>query len=307
MKDFETSDPALYNELVCLIESSIYNEEDDNSVEEFIENQEKIRNFHKYIAIIQADGDNVGKIIQRIGKEPEAIKAFSKKLMGFSMAASEIVWNYGGSPVYMGGDDMLFFAPLICNGKNILHLIEELDEKFNKSFNEEIKATIGNQVPSVSFGISLSYYKFPLNEAKTMAFEALFHEIKTSPDKNAVNIKFRKHSGQMHERLIKKHDRTVWKKIIEFINFGTEDDSFLNSFTNKLRLQEEVLFSKIADVHIKLEYYFKNNFNENYEAHKAYYQKIAELITDINKSKTNNNTAIELLYSVLKFTHFLRS
>lgn len=306
MKDFENSNSTLYSELINKINNSIDNE-DDNSVEEFIEENKEIKQHHKYIAIVQADGDNVGKIIQRIGNNPKTIRDFSKKLMTFSKDATKIVWDYGGSPVYMGGDDMLFFAPLICNGKNILNLIDELNKKFNKSFKIEIdRVSKEDEKPSVSFGIALSYYKFPLYEAKNMAFEALFHEIKPSTDKNAVKIKFRKHSGQMHEWLIKKQNSTVWEKIIEFVNFGKEDDTFLNSFTHKLRFQDKIIFSKIANSSEKLKFFFKNNYNENYDKHKTYYEKIADLIFKINQNKKDNQSAIDLLYSTLKFTHFLR-
>ena len=308
MKDFEISNPELYNELVNKIEKSKDLEEGDNSVEEFIENKKEIKQFHKYVAIVQADGDNVGKIINRIGRNPKNIKIFSKKLMSFSKSATEIVHNYGGSPVYMGGDDMLFFAPLVCNNKNILILIDELNTKFNQYFEKEInEIQEADKKPSVSFGIALSYYKFPLYEAKNMAFEALFKDIKWADDKNAVKIKFRKHSGQMHEWFIKKQNSDIWIQIVEFVNYGKEDESFINSFTHKLRLQDEILFSKIAGDTKKLEFFFKNNYNENYESHKGFYEKLSKLISVINHNKKDNESAIDLLYSVLKFTHFLRS
>jgi CRISPR-associated protein Cmr2 len=308
MKDFEFSNPVLYQELVKKIEASKENEESDIIVEDFIENNKAIKQFHKYVAIVQADGDNVGKIIKRIGNKPEEIKIFSKKLMKFSKLSTEIVDKYGGSPVYMGGDDMLFFAPLVCNKKNILNLIDELNITFNEFFKAEINEISElDKKPSVSFGISLSYYKFPLYQAKNMAFEALFHDIKWVDDKNAVKIKFRKHSGQMHEWFIKKHNSSVWREIVEFVNYGKEDEKFLNSFTHKLRLQNEVLFSKIASSTNKLEFFFKNNYNENYESHKGYYEMINKLISVINQNKKDNESAIDLLYSTLKFTHFLRS
>jgi hypothetical protein len=111
----------------------------------------------------------------------------------------------------------------------------------------------------------------------------------------------------MHEWFIKKHNSSVWREIVEFVNYGKEDEKFLNSFTHKLRLQNEVLFSKIASSTNKLEFFFKNNYNENYESHKGYYEMINKLISVINQNKKDNESAIDLLYSTLKFTHFLRS
>ncbi len=309
MKDFEKTKPDLYKELVEKIAKSKENEEDDKLVEEFIESNKAIKQFHKYVAIVQADGDNVGKIINRIGNDPAKIKEFSKKLMKFSKTSTEIVHNYGGSPVYMGGDDMLFFAPLVCNNQNILNLIDNLNNQFNEFFKEEIEEIIDvKEKPSVSFGISLSYYKFPLYEAKKMAFEALFEDIKWADDKNAVKIKFRKHSGQMHEWFIKKQNSAVWNEIVKFVNSGKEDENFLNSFTHKLRLQDEVLFEKIAGDENKLKFFFRENYNENYVTHKNFYKSISKLIEVINNNnKKDLESATKLLYAVLKFTHFLRS
>ena len=72
-------------------------------------------------------------------------------------------------------------------------------------------------------------------------------------------------------------------------------------------MQDEILFSKIAGDTKKLEFFFKNNYNENYESHKGFYEKLSKLISVINHNKKDNESAIDLLYSVLKFTHFLRS
>lgn len=300
-------DAAVYSQLLDILSKK---DEDDAEVVRFLENnKESIHQHHKYIAIVQADGDNVGQIINRIGNDVSAIKAFSKKLMKFSKDASGIVDEYGGAAVYMGGDDMLFFAPLTNKGKNILNLIDDLDKAFKVEFKSEIDQTKDiNKKPSVSFGISLSYYKFPLFEAKISAFSALFEDIKYTNNKNAVKIKFRKHSGQMLEWFIKKQDTKLWDKIICFINKNQNTDAdFLSSFTHKLRLQDKVFFEKISPDPSKLIEFFKNNYNENYETNKKYYESITELSEIIHQQGLDYQQASALLYSTLKFTHFLRS
>jgi len=84
----------------------------------------KFKQPHKYIAIVQSDGDNVGKLIKEIYKSnPAKIKEFSKALSDFALEAAEEIQKYGGETVYAGGDDLLFFAPVLTPDSNIFILI----------------------------------------------------------------------------------------------------------------------------------------------------------------------------------------
>lgn len=274
----------------------------------------KLNQSHKYIAIVQADGDRIGQIVARVGKNPDEIRNFSRQLMSFSKASTDIVVKYGGSPVYMGGDDLFFFAPLVyMNGSkkvHVLDMVDELNDVFDGIIISYAKNTLiipENELPSLSFGISLSFYKFPLYEAKQMAFKALFEEIKWADKRNAINLRFRKHSGQIMELFVDKKRTDLWKSTIRFISDNLDQDAkFLSSFAHKLRFQEDVLFDKIAADPYKLEHFFKNNFNENYNSHQAYYILLQDFILKIY-SILNKADRPKYLYSVLRFIHFLRS
>ena len=129
---------------------------------------DKLKTAHKYIAIIQADGDNVGKLIKQIyDTNPALITEFSKTLSQFSFEAVKVITEYGGEPIYAGGDDLLFFAPVITKDKNVFYLLRNLDCLFNKFIlsNKNLKNTLnqltettdecGNplKLPSMSYGL----------------------------------------------------------------------------------------------------------------------------------------------------------
>ena len=289
------------------------NNQKDNDIGDFAEELfgDELRQSHRYFAIVLADGDHIGKMVAKVGTRVDTVQEFSKKLLLFSKNATEMVVKYGGSPVYMGGDDLFFFAPLTyqVNQKptSILDLIKELENEFKKSIvtyaEKELKIE-KIEKPSLSFGITFSYYKFPLYEARTMVENALYSEIKNANKRNAVNIKFRKHSGKTFRLFVAKDDPVLWNATIEFVNANLYTDAgFLNSFTHKLRYQDEVLFKSIATDNEKLEQFFKNNFNENYRQQESFYKALQQYILILKQ----HNQDADYLYPVLRFIHFLRS
>ena len=162
-----------------------------------------------YYAIIQADGDGIGEVIKNLnGNE----SLFSKRCLDFGKRASEEIYSYGGVPIYAGGDDLLFIAPLQGhNSKNIFDLISLLSE----TFNTHIKTETSN--PSMSFGIAVHYVKFPLYEAFSNAISLLFGKAKKFQGKNAVAINFQKHSGQSFGFVFRKEDQLI-NKISQLIS-----------------------------------------------------------------------------------------
>lgn len=167
----------------------------------------KLKNYHKYIAVVQADGDNIGATIKAIydpatGKK-DAIDQFAKTLFKNGQKAVQMIADYGGLPIYAGGDDLLFFAPIINGDQNIFGLLEDLsklvednfktqlfeDGTFNLAENKDLK------VPTLSFGLSINYYKFPMAEAIERSGSLMFGTAKKVDGKNAVAAKLEKHSG----------------------------------------------------------------------------------------------------------------
>src|SRR5690606_32717211 len=112
---------------------------------------------------------------------------------------AKLISSYGGVPVYIGGDDALFFAPVRYGEKDIYMLIDQIDEAFHKSLTE---AGISNK-PSLSVGISIAYYKHPLVENLERSRDKLFGKAKNfqfkNGKKNAVACLVQKHSGHQFE------------------------------------------------------------------------------------------------------------
>lgn len=64
-----------------------------------------------YLAILQADGDGIGKHIDAL-TTPREHRAFSERLAAFAQSTDGIVRSHDGHPVYSGGDDVLAFLPV---------------------------------------------------------------------------------------------------------------------------------------------------------------------------------------------------
>ena len=204
---------------------------------------------HKYVAIVQADGDYVGKSIGKL--HPTQYQDFSKVLTEFSIDAVRKINSYGGLPVYAGGDDLLFFAPVLnqhsqVGPKNIFSLLVELDKEFQKKITQ-LGIIYSAQIPqpTLSFGLSISYYKFPLYESLSNAQHLLFANAKNTdlnPGKNAIVWEVRKHSGSTFRANISLGGATNIKKEFNDLLKRLSDknnDRVLASVAHKLRNERD--------------------------------------------------------------------
>ena len=181
---------------------------------------------HNYFAVVQADGDNMTQILKGLNDD-KSINEFSEKCIKYASDSAEEIGKYGGVTIYAGGDDLLFLAPVenapveSKDKGNIFSLCETISSKFNGIFEEEIKKaeeakkndeTI--KVPSVSFGVSVNYERFPLYEALSDASDLLFNKAKKHAGKNAISFNLHKNS------------------IGKFGFTSTNDIEILNIFTN---------------------------------------------------------------------------
>ncbi|MDX2246834.1 MAG: type III-B CRISPR-associated protein Cas10/Cmr2 [Bacteroidia bacterium] len=295
-----------------------------------------LKNYHKYVAIIYADGDNIGATINALNS-PDDFLEFSKKLLDFGVDAAIKIRDFGGFPVYIGGDDLLFFAPVKYKGKSVFTLAEELSDDFTKSIQ-----TLGlkaNSEPSLSFGVSLSYYKFPMHEALGIAHELLDGKAKKFPftsvaetdddkklvPKKTLAIRLLKHSGNYFEAILPMGKGKVWgvfNKLVE--KHLDKSERLLSSVAYKLS-QHEALLHLIGKDAERIHYFFKENFNESIHkgAGKAYLDLVENLVVaayedadqfqfpEINPKDdpkhlfSRDEYALQTLYSLLRMLHFL--
>ena len=296
--------------------------------------KEDFRNYHKYIAIVHADGDNLGKTISIIGNSPKNVKNLSKLLFSFASNAATEIDKYGGTNVYAGGDDLLFFAPVATvNDKvirTIFHLINDLDILFKEKVSNKLTVPDSITKPTLSWGVSISYYKFPLSEAIVSSRELLFEKAKEFEGKNAVAFKLIKHSGQTFGTTFGKNSKDYSQNFTGLLKqtFNTDID-FISSLQYRIADNEVLLREtfKTSDYKTRIGNFFVNFFDEEVHSNKKVFihsvrDMLIQTFDDTNlpndysrMSKDDQDkahekkvkTAIDKTYSALRFIHFLNS
>lgn len=315
--------PSLTNiALACLKDKKLPME--DSKIIEYLDENYKGYNFkkaHEYVALVQADGDSIGKVIKELeidkskSDEFESYKCFSKNLLDYAQDASDIIKGYGGFSIFAGGDDLLFIAPVINEDRNIFNLIDDLSDCFKIKFKEEEKK------PTTSFGVAIIHYKFPLyyaiEEAQNLLSEAKKFET-TNEKKNAIAFKVVKSSGESFETVIGKNSAGYKEKFTLLLSktFKAAKDEKLNNYLKSIHIKlwnDKAIINKIGVNKDMLENYFQNNFNEEIHKNskvKEYINIIIEFIHTVYSSdeKVKNddeNYYINLIYSCLKFVRFM--
>jgi CRISPR-associated protein Cmr2 len=275
-------------------------------IENHLKREDKLDQFkkiHKYIAIVQADGDFMSILIKSL--EKNQVQAFSKDLMTFAYESNKIIQKFEGKTIYAGGDDLLFFAPIIYKGETIFERLDKICKEFNEIFEKYMKHL--DKKPSLSFGVSISYYKYPLYEALDEAGKLLFEQAKKATikeqEKNAIAFKVLKHSGQFFTATFNKDSETY--KIFKGITKKYLNDRFLTSVNTRLDIDKKII-EKIGTDKERLSNYFKNNFDESIhdkEEIKDYIEKVKKLIFIVFDEFDKEQS--EIIFSILKFVQFI--
>ncbi|MBK7696401.1 MAG: hypothetical protein IPI30_19450 [Saprospiraceae bacterium] len=313
-----------------------------------------LRTYHKYVAIVHADGDRMGTLIGSLGEEE--VVNFSKDLLSFSKQANKILagrrftdgkssdWGYGAAPIYIGGDDLVFFAPVASRVQKdnklvyqtIFHLINDLDAAFNKVFNDKLngeyikyKKISSAERPCMSYGVSISYIKHPLREAFNQSYQ-LMASVKNDDyiTRNRVKFKVQKHSGQWFGGIMNKNILNTWKEFIKLLDENNNSDlkgnsagNFINSLSQKLRHYQTTIEARIdiddtAEFKVSMEALFDNALDEQvHDEYRNYSNQIRDLLIDmlINAKEGTGlspsirvTEAIDTLHGILRFVHFIR-
>ncbi len=146
-----------------------------------------------YYAILHADGDRMGRVIDNQAEQGEKQhQALSKALNTFAGSVRGIVEEkYQGALVYAGGDDVLALMPL----HTVLQCAKELADNFRQELNK-FKDDNGNS-PTLSAGIVIVHHLHSLQDALGLAREAedRAKKVPGNPDKDALAIMISKRSG----------------------------------------------------------------------------------------------------------------
>jgi len=284
---------GVYNEVVKVIEAN-YGDNDDNAetdaenisilkllkAEKDANGQTVFRKRHKYLAIVQSDGDGVGS---HVTNSPDLgyVKRFSKQLMNFSKSAVQKIVGYDGLPVYAGGDDLLFIAPL-RNAKD--ETLFDLLKKLNDAFAEQ--PILHEAGGTLSFGVSIFYYKSPMSESLEEGRKQLFQIAKKlkykslgaadTSEKNALAFRVLLHGGQAFGAAIQQKGKAWdrWAALLKDAQ-STNDLAFISGLVHRLELLG-ILLEAACD-NGNAEHFFKNHFNEARGKQLEFVEKVRDL------------------------------
>lgn len=162
-----------------------------------------------YYAILRADGDSMGVVIDALAAEGyDRHRALSQALDGFAKEAHTIIEdkNFQGAPVYTGGDDILALLPL----HTTLACARALSAAFKN--NEGVS-------PTLSVGIAVVHHLHPLSDALALA-RASEQRAKQVTGKDALAITIRKRSGG--EYTVKGRWGTLDEQLVRLIGYYAE-------------------------------------------------------------------------------------
>jgi CRISPR-associated protein Cmr2 len=315
----ETSDNALIKHAQGKGYMSIGSDEDIAKADN------KKYSYNKYLCIVQADGDNMGKLVTSLG-DRDTLKSLSSALLKFGKSASEAIKGYGGIPIYAGGDDLLFVAPVHSKiGKegdkegNIFDLIREIDTLYENVQEVADKTSTGIKT-TMSYGISISYHKYPRYEALEAARELLFVNAKNMPGKNAIAWCLKKHSGTGFECAISKSDTAIYEKLDELLKVKV-DDNQVSAIAHKLRQFDGLLDAIHKDekrLNDRLDAMYDKIMDEGAKKNTQYTELTRELLKlmigkQIESEKSGNTskaitteTTLTRMYGMLRTAKFIR-
>jgi len=151
-----------------------------------------------YLAVIVADGDNMGATISKL-ETPEEHRTFSRELARFATDAAKVVSDHFGVLVYAGGDDVFAFAPV----DRCLDCARELHDVFGKSMADLVaKLNAGRDVKldanmTLSVGVAIGHFMENLEDLRKFGQDAEKHAKKPDKDnvKDALAVHLHKRGG----------------------------------------------------------------------------------------------------------------
>lgn len=307
----EKKDSPLFNLADGKYIKEIKSIEDIAGVQRKGQQEIKEKSHHRYFCVVQADGDNVGKTVSHPDLKDGEVLEISKELVQFGLDATKLIDEFGGLPIYAGGDDLLFIAPVV--GKNNKHIFQLLDNIENQAFKGVqdkvgklgLKDKDGNHIKaSLSFGVSITYYKYPLYEALETARNLLFGKAKGIKEKKAVAWSLRKHSGGTFEAAFSLKE-TELKTQFENLIAATTDKDTVSAIAHKLRQEEAlvniVLESNSAD---RLDALFEKVLE--FDKDKASYFNAVKAIMPTLFKTIGKKDYIQTLYGLLRTAKFIK-
>ena len=287
--------------------------------------KEKLKSYHKYICIVQADGDNMGKAVSNSKLPDGKVKEISEALLKFGEKAKVAIEDYGGFPIYAGGDDLLFIAPVV--GKDYTNIFQLLKKLNNESFGEvkrivdecKLQTEDDEKIDihaSLSFGVSITYYKYPLYEALESARTLLEEKAKKVTGKNAIALNLRKHSGGAFYMELSNSDKELEKAFDNIISASAIEESVVSAMGHKIREAQGLfkLWIGREDATSRNENFFKkyleynpDKADEKKTASDIYKETALDLLNVLfNNSNPDEAKISQTMYAMLRIAKFIK-
>lgn len=286
------------------------------------------KSYYKYVCVVQADGDRMGSVVSAL--PVDQVKDLSEGLLKYCKTASDLIKNYGGLPIYAGGDDLLFIAPVIsCYAidgnfagkwcKEMPNTIFDLLDKIDACFQKEVDNLLdhkdcpiskdgkGRIKTTLSYGLSITYYKYPLYEALESARTLLVDKAKKVNEKNAIAWCLRKHSGsELSGQLTKSGNLyDIFKDLIKC----SVDDALISAVAHKLRENDDLLRIVLEKGNNRLEAFYEEVMEAEKNDKTTYKWKTKQLLEALFKENGSNaikiGRIIEQLYGMLRTAKFI--
>jgi CRISPR-associated protein Cmr2 len=162
-----------------------------------------------YYAIMLADGDGMGGVIDA-QQDVSMHRMLSKNLSRFAVAVPEIIKRHRGGLIYAGGDDVMAFIPL----NSLLSCTKELATKY-KEIMGQYQDEDGNPT-TLSVGVAVGHFLDPMNELLDLARSAEQHA-KRIKGKDALAITVSKRSGA--DRTISGKWGAIDSRLDDFVSY----------------------------------------------------------------------------------------
>ena len=284
-----------------------------------VSKHDEFKPHHKYYAVVYADGDKMGSTIRNIyngENRDKDIKQFSKNIYEYIShdakddgvtSLYKIIDAFGGMLIFAGGDDLLFFTPIIGkDGRTVFELLEEIALRFKKQMQVNAK---GVEV-SLSFGVSIQYYKSPMIASIERASSLLFGDAKahnTQEQSGSVALSLTKHSGQSFKSLFFLGDKVYRLYEALFRDELKENISLPHNLHYKLENFKSIIIDIFSnyrcDANERIEMLFENlikDGSQSDEAKKAI-DRVHEYLCHMRPSTTEAYERFITQMAIIKF------
>lgn len=150
-----------------------------------------------YYAIVQMDGDQMGKHLTNGCCSLQDVQMVSKRLAQFTEQVKELITPPNGYLLYAGGDDVLALLPL----DSVLKVANEIARIYREVFQDWANEALpldknGNRIPfTLSAGVAIVHHLYPLDAALS-ATRAAENAAKRIYGRNAICLTVLNRSGE---------------------------------------------------------------------------------------------------------------